>query len=689
MASRHTSEFAGQLDRPSRIVSAARVRAGAGLASFALGFATLVAAAACADDAPPADTIAFELDGGDEFFAMPFPSDLRLTADGRIDLSLFPNKRNLPIVRDLLSSAAEHAGFPVMPIAWFRFTGIVPEHAADRVIAADPASAALLVDIDPASDERGALYPLVAQTLPSDPFAGDGLVAIAPRPGAVLRAGTRYAFVLREAFAPGVSAPPAFAELVRGGGDAKVKALYAPLWETLDELGVADDDLLVATVFTTGDEIAIMRARSEAVRAAHDVTIDGLAIDTEHGVNHPDVCVLAGTVTMPQFQKGEAPYATEGRFELDANGAPIVQGTLTVPLRITIPKGEMPASGWPLWQYVHGSGGTSFDLVDEGFNTTPESGPVAGEGPGVVVGRRGIAAASAAMPVNPERLVNADAQAYLNFNNLAAMPYTFQQGVFEQRLLLDALLDLRITPALLAGCGATLPASTDGRFDPATVTLGGHSMGGMYTNMIGAVEPRFGALTPFGAGGFWNMMILDTDVIENGRPLLAGILGIDGDTLTFMHPVLGLLGIGWEVAEPGASMARLAQRPLAGLPERHVYQPIGQGDRYFPETVLDAAALAYGNHEAGDKIWPGTQDALATQGLDGMLAYPVRENRANPGKRTTSVVVQYADGGIADGHQIYRQLPAVRYQYSCFLATYLRDGAPTVPAPADEAAACP
>jgi hypothetical protein len=657
---------------------------------FAMGAFTMTAG--CADDAAPTDTIAFDLSldlaGGDEYFALPFPSDLRLLDDGRIDFTNFPNKRNLPIVRDLLSSAAERAGFPTMPIAWFRFTGIVPDHAVDRVFTADAASAALLVDIDPDSDERGALFPLVAQTLPVDPFAGEGLVSLAPRPGVVLRAGTRYAFVLQKTFAPGVSTPPAFGELVRGGGPATAKDLYAPLWTVLDELDIADDDLLVATVFTTGDEIAMMRTRSEAVRAQHDVTIDGLALDTAHGVNHPDVCVLAGTVTMPQFQKGEAPYSTEGRFAFDASGAPISQGTLAVPIRITIPKGAMPASGWPLWQYVHGSGGSSFDLVDEGYNTTPESGPMAGEGPGVVVGRRGIAAAATAMPVNPERLPGADAQAYLNFNNLAAMPYTFQQGVFEQRLLLDALLELRVTPAMLAGCGATTGA-TDGRFDPATVTLGGHSMGGMYTNMIGAIEPRFGALTPFGAGGFWNVFILDTELIANVDTLLAGILGIDGETLTFMHPVLGVLGIGWEVAEPGASMARLAQRPLEGLPERHVYQPIGQGDRYFPETILDAAALAYGNSEAGEKVWPGTQDALAMQGLEGMLEYPVRENRQNAGIRTTSVVVQYADGGIADGHQIYRQLPAVRYQYSCFLATYLRDGVPTVPAPADESAACP
>jgi hypothetical protein len=69
-----------------------------------------------------------------------------------------------------------------------------------------------------------------------------------------------------------------------------------------------------------------------------------------------------------------------------------------------------------------------------------------------------------------------------------------------------------------------------------------------------------------------------------------------------------------------------------------------------------------------------------------MLTYPVRANRNGT---TTSVVVQYTDGGIVDAHQIHRQLDAVKYQYGCFLASYLRDGIPTVPAPAAIDAACP
>ncbi|HEY4178609.1 MAG TPA: hypothetical protein VGM90_17295 [Kofleriaceae bacterium] len=655
--------------------------------------------AACGGDdsstSDPANTVAFDLTGGDELFAMPYPSDLRLKDDHTIDLATFPNPRQLPIVKDLLSSAAEHHGFPVMPIAYFRFTGEAPAHDIASVISADVGQDALLLDIDATSPEKGALYPLVAYTLPKDGFTGEGLVAVAPRPGAVLRPGTTYAFVLKKAFAAGVTPPTAFEELATGGGDEKAKALYAPLWPELDEIGVAKKDVLVATVFTTGDAVRDMQTLSDLVRLHRTPTVDNLAIDTEHGVNHPDVCVLAGTITYPQFQKGVQPFSTEGRFDINPELGPVQQGEMTVPVRITIPKGVMPSSGWPLWQYVHGSGGASFDIVDEGYNTTADSGAMAGEGPGVVVGRRGIATAASAMPVNPERLVGADAQAYLNFNNLAALPYTFQQGVFEQRLFLDALLALQVTPAMLNGCGATLPAGhTFGTFDSEHVMLGGHSMGGMYTNMIGAVERRFQILTPFGAGGFWNLMILDTEVVANGRELLAGILGVDGETLTFTHPVLAMLGTGWEVAEPGASMARIARRPLENTKARSVYEPVGLDDRYFPNAVYDAAALAYGNNESGEIVWPGTQDALKTEGLGGILSYPVKQNRTNADGKTTSVVVQYSDGGLVDAHQIYRQLPEVRFQYSCFLASYLRDGVPTVFAPAgsnrsDENAPCP
>jgi hypothetical protein len=407
------------------------------------------------------------------------------------------------------------------------------------------------------------------------------------------------------------------------------------------------------------------------VRLAHRATIGAVTRDTP---SYTGFCAFSATVTLPQFQLGTPPFNSDGRFTLDADGTPLPQGMQTVPLKLVLPDAPMPAAGWPLWQFFHGSGGASYDLVDDGPSATPDDMPQPGEGPGAVVARRGIASAAAALPLNPERLPGSGNYDYLNLNNLAGFPYTFQQGVFEQRMLLDALLELPLT-----NCDGT-PA----HFDAASVVAGGHSMGGMYANMISAVEPRIGAVTAFGAGGFWNLMILDTAIVPGSRALLGSVLGVDSEQLTFMHPSVALIELGWEIADPINSMARLARRPLPGLQARHVYQPIGLDDKFFRNEIFDAAALAYGNQEAGEMVWPGTQDALATDHMQGLLAYPVTANRT-----TTSVVVQYRDGGILDAHYIHRQLDEVKYQYGCFLASYLRDGVPTVYAPAAVTAPCP
>jgi hypothetical protein len=214
-------------------------------------------------------------------------------------------------------------------------------------------------------------------------------------------------------------------------------------------------------------------------------------------------------------------------------------------------------------------------------------------------------------------------------------------------------------------------------------------MGGMYTNLFGAVEPRVGALVPTGAGGFWNLMILDTGLVDGARGLLASLFQTDANELTFLYPGMGLLAAGWEIAEPGLAMARLGRRPLPGLPVHHVYEPVGKDDIYFPTTVYDAAALAYGNRQAGAEAWPGTQAALALDELDGLASYPVSNNVRSPdGTDRTRVVVQFEGDGIVDSHYIYRQLDEVKHQYGCFFDSYLRTGTPVVVAPAALTAPC-
>jgi hypothetical protein len=107
-------------------------------------------------------------------------------------------------------------------------------------------------------------------------------------------------------------------------------------------------------------------------------------------------------------------------------------------------------------------------------------------------------------------------------------------------------------------------------------------------------------------------------------------------------------------------------------------------------VVYDAAALAYNHREGGDLVWPSMQIALGLDGLDGFIPYPVSQDlQSVDGAPYTGVVIQYLGDGVYDPHALYTQLDAVKYQYGCFFASFLRDGFATVPAPAPLGTPCP
>jgi len=248
-----------------------------------------------------------------------------------------------------------------------------------------------------------------------------------------------------------------------------------------------------------------------------------------------------------------------------------------------------------------------------------------------------------------------------------------------------ALRELVIPPELVAAC--TGLSGGPYRFSDQLV-VHGNSMGGMYTNMIGATEPRVLGVVPAGAGGFWPYFILHTSLLPGASALLAATVGA-ADDWSFMHPVMHLAETAWEAADPMVYMPRLARRPLDGHPVRPILEPVGRNDSYFPTVLYDALVLSYGHPQAGQGVWPTMQGALALLGLGGIRALPLRDAaESERGTRYTGAVLQYEGDGIDDPHCIVFQREDLRHQMRCFFASVLA-GAPAIPAPGALEAACP
>jgi hypothetical protein len=441
-------------------------------------------------------------------------------------------------------------------------------------------------------------------------------------------------------------------------------------------------------VFTTGEVVKNTAEIGDKVLAAYDITIDDLAIDATE--DHPELCVLRGNVTLPQFQTGERPFSTEGKFTFDADGTPIEQRTEDAPVVIVIPRAEMPEDGYPLILNVHGSCGYSIAMVRPVDDTCT---PAEAIGPAFPHALKGMATAGMAMPLNPERYPGATETEYVNVNNFAALRDTFRQGTVEARIFLEALTELQIDPEILAECaGASLPnGATSFKFDPSKLAIMGQSMGGMYTNLVGATEPKLRVAVPTGAGGYWPYFILETQLQDGQfKTLLPLLLGTQAK-ITHLHPVLAIAAGALEAADPFISMPHLARRPLEGHPARPIYEPAGEGDSYFPTSIYDAAALAYGHPQAGNEVWPEMQDALALADLDGELEFPITDNRTSEnGDKYTGAIMQFVADGDYDPHAIYSQRDDVKRQYSCFLDSFFKTGTATiVPLSDDWTAACP
>ena len=634
------------------------------------------------DDAPAAGPPHIAMDYASEaFFDVPFPDEVHRTADGTVDLSAFPNARPSGFMTRLLAVADDTPAFGLTSTVYFKATAALDVSSVQVGYAAslEDDAPVFLVRVPSSPDEAPSRHPVEVQFREDGgPWGAENLLSLLPLQGRPLEPGL-YAAVVTDrvrAAAGGPLTAPAALDSLRAGeqppgmGDAA----FAAHQRALGVLGAGAVDLDAVVGVAVFEAVAPTGGMIEARRLALDLPlpdITDLALDEVFD----GYCVYAGMTLMPDYQRGELPYDEGGAWDLTS---PPNQASARVV--ITIPRAAATAPV-PTVVMSRTGGGGERPLVDRGFRPVSGGPP---EEPGAGPAREFAAVGWAGVsidgphggPRNPDHM---DEQFLVfNVNNPVAMRDNVRQSALELVVAAHMMNGLTVDATDCPGVDA--PVTFRAR------ALMGHSMGATIAPLAFDVEPLFEGLILNGAGGSWIMNVVHKQSPVPVRPFAELLLGIGTGWMLHEHdPSLMLLQWAGESADPPVYATRLGADP-----GRHVLMLQGITDTYILPPMANATSLSYGLDLGGPALDSSAPDLASFASLGERLPMSSGEAIALPAQGNqggaTRVVVQHAEDGIEDGHEIIFQSDAAKAQYRCFLETLGRDEVPTVPAVGE---ACP
>lgn len=631
----------------------------------------------------------------DHFFDHPWPSDLRRETNGTLRLTGFPNRTRTPLIFDYLREmTGKLRGFSPTAAAYVRFTGPLDEASlpASPPATVAPSASVLLVDVDPRSPERGQRK--LAQVVFHEPAGvlwDAHTLAVAPAHGHPLRPKTTYAVVATRAVRDREGrplSPPLTLEEVLGlrGPTTATRALHdawAPAVAELAAAGVATADLAALTVFTTDDpteelfrvtdalpgQVAVPKAEGWQAKERYE------SHDVYEGAYGPS----------PIYQRGTPPYGSAeegGDFVFDAEGKPVLQGTTPLRFVLSVPNAArcpMPASGYPVVLYAHGTGGDYRTVVDGGDQVAAlvAEDCLAALGIDQVFHGTRPGAPGPSDP-NPEVSI---ALAFFNFPNpLAARTNNRQAAldyVQQARLFTEGHMEV---PAAVSRTGQAV------KFDGDRIVFWGHSQGGLNGPLYLASHPSARGAVLSGAGSMLTVALLEKTKPEPSiADLVRVLLQLHSDEeraeLTLFAPLVNLAQTLLDPTDPVNYERLVIREPRNGHRPKHVYLtvgigPDGQGDTYAPPRGIQIGAVAMGLPRLAPGVvdvpeaqWGGLADvAVPREGLRGNLA----EGRA------TGVMVQLVPGS-SDGHFVLFDNVAARTQAAAFVKSMVTDDVPRLP----------
>jgi predicted esterase len=609
-----------------------------------------------------------------DFYALPFPNDARVRADGTLDLDDFPRPGASILGVDLVDLYADALsedfdGFSSVANIAFRFS---KEFDFDTV--GDNGANVHIIDVTPNAPEfgsdRGRQF---SYSTGKGLYACQHILQLATyRHDPMLPGHTYAAYVSSAIRSSAGEAPVLDDDLAAVLADAQpsdpvladVWTKYAPFRTYLASAGLTSSDVAGVTVFTVQDTTDKMEKLAQAVEALavpalSDLTLcDGstpspceIAGDTERvcGDSSGAFWEIHGRVSIPNFQQGTLPYDVPpmgGAISYDANGNPVQNGTLDVCFALTVPKTTAPGAGWPLVVHAHGTGGSFKAAVQSGIaqELATASTPMAtltfdGVGHGE---RRG------ASTRDPDGLV-------FNIVNPRAARDNHLQGAVD---VIQALRVAQVAPFTVGALAID--------FDAAHVFYFGHSQGSNVGIPAIATTDLAPAVIFSGAGSYLSEGILSKTSPVDAK---AGLSALLGETLSNAHPVMTIWQTFFDRIDPLNYDPLILIRPPAGVATKHVYMPWGMGDTYSPEGTMNITARAM-------RLQVAEPVVTTVMGLQ-TVARPVSNNRTAADGQRTAVMAQYAPGAY-DGHFVSTQNDSAVTDWVAFLVSAMT-GAPVLP----------
>ena len=524
------------------------------------------------------------------FWDAPWPADARRTATGTPDVQGMPNPYNVSFVELSKVSVqndvdANGAGFSPLPVISFHFDRVPPPMKVIPLTTTSSTSGLQLVDLTPGRvGERVAVDHHI--TPRSDVARPAGLLQMAPLTGLSLQPGTWAAIVQRDVDSDGahdLNASPVMNALLSGTHpNAAWQETFDPLRSNLSAIGVRADSIAAATVFTVADPTArLTRFMDEARRGPAPKLVSMVrgreVVNTEAAA----LVELQGVVQQPQHQSGEPPHFTEtGAFVVDVDGRLQTTRLEDAPFILTIPKGKMPATGFPIYLYVHGTGGHATQAIDRGARARPGAPPTPGSGLASWLAPHGVATACVAGPYSPDRIAERALDGYgaYVFMNPPAMRDNFGQMLIEHARFVRLLEEVRIDASLVPEVDASAAADGKIRFDLKRSLVGGHSLGSYLSGMIAGTLDDFDGAVLSGAGGTWVEFAFGPKDPIDLQGVIETVALPPGEDLDHFHPFIDV----FEAAVAAADNTLYTPAAFCASPVQGNRRPMCSSSRASP-----------------------------------------------------------------------------------------------------------